>query len=132
FRPRLRLLRQRTGNSETTSVQICRAALSRVQDQRTHRKWTKGFLATRTRLVLRLILAPDGHPDHQGPRQGYHSAGFLTSGLMARPSSSSCAASTSLGESAMRSCAAVVRSEEHTSELQSRGHLVCRLLLEKK
>src|SRR5690625_6760386 len=27
---------------------------------------------------------------------------------------------------------AVNRSEEHTSELQSRGHLVCRLLLEKK
>src|SRR5690625_6924840 len=26
----------------------------------------------------------------------------------------------------------VYRSEEHTSELQSRGHLVCRLLLEKK
>src|SRR5690625_1744475 len=25
-----------------------------------------------------------------------------------------------------------IRSEEHTSELQSRGHLVCRLLLEKK
>src|SRR5437870_13557006 len=32
-------------------------------------------------------------------------------------------------------CATVAgmrRSEEHTSELQSRGHLVCRLLLEKK
>src|SRR5207253_9885191 len=28
--------------------------------------------------------------------------------------------------------ASVKRSEEHTSELQSRGHLVCRLLLEKK
>src|SRR2546422_3481255 len=27
---------------------------------------------------------------------------------------------------------AVIRSEEHTSELQSRLHLVCRLLLEKK
>src|SRR6266508_211557 len=27
---------------------------------------------------------------------------------------------------------AMHRSEEHTSELQSRGHLVCRLLLEKK
>src|SRR5690625_6245653 len=26
----------------------------------------------------------------------------------------------------------ITRSEEHTSELQSRGHLVCRLLLEKK
>src|SRR5690625_5643892 len=28
--------------------------------------------------------------------------------------------------------ATAIRSEEHTSELQSRGHLVCRLLLEKK
>src|SRR5437870_7766019 len=27
---------------------------------------------------------------------------------------------------------AAARSEEHTSELQSRGHLVCRLVLEKK
>src|SRR5687768_18267536 len=31
-----------------------------------------------------------------------------------------------------RGRARVVRSEEHTSELQSRLHLVCRLLLEKK
>src|SRR5690625_5579104 len=30
------------------------------------------------------------------------------------------------------SISAQSRSEEHTSELQSRGHLVCRLLLEKK
>src|SRR5690625_6657559 len=29
-------------------------------------------------------------------------------------------------------CKITGRSEEHTSELQSRGHLVCRLLLEKK
>src|SRR5437870_6242150 len=29
-------------------------------------------------------------------------------------------------------CREIPRSEEHTSELQSRGHLVCRLLLEKK
>src|SRR5207253_10963117 len=29
-------------------------------------------------------------------------------------------------------CSPGSRSEEHTSELQSRGHLVCRLLLEKK
>src|SRR5205809_5092437 len=33
---------------------------------------------------------------------------------------------------AIRLTATVVRSEEHTSELQSRLHLVCRLLLEKK
>src|SRR5690625_6865264 len=31
-----------------------------------------------------------------------------------------------------RACLVEGRSEEHTSELQSRGHLVCRLLLEKK
>src|SRR5258707_7361240 len=31
-----------------------------------------------------------------------------------------------------RWCARKVRSEEHTSELQSRQYLVCRLLLEKK
>src|SRR2546429_4173950 len=31
-----------------------------------------------------------------------------------------------------RDCYRVSRSEEHTSELQSRLHLVCRLLLEKK
>src|SRR2546429_1858272 len=29
-------------------------------------------------------------------------------------------------------CDTILRSEEHTSELQSRLHLVCRLLLEKK
>src|SRR2546429_1524506 len=32
----------------------------------------------------------------------------------------------------LRRCDSVRRSEEHTSELQSRLHLVCRLLLEKK
>src|SRR5690625_7031944 len=37
----------------------------------------------------------------------------------------------SVGEIA-RKMGATLRSEEHTSELQSRGHLVCRLLLEKK
>src|SRR5438067_6737339 len=31
-----------------------------------------------------------------------------------------------------RDCASAIRSEEHTSELQSRFDLVCRLLLEKK
>src|SRR5690625_5546774 len=34
--------------------------------------------------------------------------------------------------SRQRNYAKQARSEEHTSELQSRGHLVCRLLLEKK
>src|SRR5690625_6544166 len=37
-----------------------------------------------------------------------------------------------LSESLGRPLVLSIRSEEHTSELQSRGHLVCRLLLEKK
>src|SRR5207253_3648323 len=37
-----------------------------------------------------------------------------------------------LGISTARVSRLLTRSEEHTSELQSRGHLVCRLLLEKK
>src|SRR2546428_1028503 len=35
-------------------------------------------------------------------------------------------------EGAVRPPGAAIRSEEHTSELQSRSDLVCRLLLEKK
>src|SRR5262245_65090853 len=38
----------------------------------------------------------------------------------------------SMSESVMTTAPATSRSEEHTSELQSLRHLVCRLLLEKK
>src|SRR5690625_5955914 len=40
--------------------------------------------------------------------------------------------STPAAAAASGAAMVAVRSEEHTSELQSRGHLVCRLLLEKK
>src|SRR5699024_11988213 len=40
--------------------------------------------------------------------------------------------SVSLAYCSVRSCGSKPRSEEHTSELQSRFDLVCRLLLEKK
>src|SRR5437870_8925568 len=51
--------------------------------------------------------------------------------------SRSCASTPTAATSALNSMpggsfAQPSRSEEHTSELQSRGHLVCRLLLEKK
>src|SRR5258708_24017745 len=41
-------------------------------------------------------------------------------------------ASCAVGRYAQKTCPARWRSEEHTSELQSPDHLVCRLLLEKK
>src|SRR2546422_7778573 len=53
-----------------------------------------------------------------------------TSQLMGRTVSRS---RPSMRSPRVRTCSRiVVRSEEHTSELQSRLHLVCRLLLEKK
>src|SRR2546429_3817230 len=42
------------------------------------------------------------------------------------------AATTSAGAPSCGAGRVIARSEEHTSELQSRLHLVCRLLLEKK
>src|SRR5207253_6033170 len=45
---------------------------------------------------------------------------------------SSCCREKSTSRSISCASATSARSEEHTSELQSRGHLVCRLLLEKK
>src|SRR2546422_6347154 len=47
-------------------------------------------------------------------------------------SSSASPAMHRYGTRIFSACSSQVRSEEHTSELQSRLHLVCRLLLEKK
>src|SRR3712207_7267390 len=61
-----------------------------------------------------------------------------TSAVLCNSSAASCTCSIAppsfrLASSVRRSfCAAAGRSEEHTSELQSRQYLVCRLLLEKK
>src|SRR2546429_4509429 len=55
--------------------------------------------------------------------------------LDGRPSAAQPDAAADLGRDDGRTADALaraVRSEEHTSELQSRLHLVCRLLLEKK
>src|SRR5439155_20349915 len=55
--------------------------------------------------------------------------GWRITSKCSKPSSSS----TRRRTRSLRFAATVFsRSEEHTSELQSRGHLVCRLLLEKK
>src|SRR5258708_22545818 len=57
----------------------------------------------------------------------------LTTMLSPKPSTASTRPRSSIGESiVVRVADATHRSEEHTSELQSPDHLVCRLLLEKK
>src|SRR5437870_8695085 len=50
----------------------------------------------------------------------------------ANPIGTSIPTASTTPPSASPSASRRTRSEEHTSELQSRGHLVCRLLLEKK
>src|SRR5690625_6609396 len=83
--------------------------------------------------MLRLMRRP---PDSCMPRQ------FLKGSVMKRLvgivvivlsqfcTLTVCKAMSMTKPSAFRS--GISRSEEHTSELQSRGHLVCRLLLEKR
>src|SRR5690625_355129 len=55
-------------------------------------------------------------------------ADLFVSGILTVDSLASIAAYDGVAHATALLC----RSEEHTSELQSRGHLVCRLLLEKK
>src|SRR3712207_7927883 len=58
-----------------------------------------------------------------------------SSGIAGAPSSAAAGSGASVGAAppaAPLTGAGEVRSEEHTSELQSRQYLVCRLLLEKK
>src|SRR3712207_6848776 len=67
---------------------------------------------------------PDGHVDEEHPlpaqRVGQHAA------------EQHARRATRAGHGAPDAERLVARSEEHTSELQSRQYLVCRLLLEKK
>src|SRR3712207_7909131 len=64
-----------------------------------------------------------------------HVAGGRGAQLLAKPdarSPSSATVTTAVRSSTLSSGPWAARSEEHTSELQSRQYLVCRLLLEKK
>src|SRR3712207_6900711 len=66
-------------------------------------------------------------------------AGFVASGRQSSPrdpgpavAQKAVSSSTWVGSARASTPVSNVRSEEHTSELQSRQYLVCRLLLEKK
>src|SRR3989442_10113243 len=89
------------------------------------------------------MTAPSGRRGRTGHRGGDHGlprrrrgarhegpGGHLASAQWAADVAPSCRRPRP--ESAEYSTAEVARSEEHTSELQSRPHVVCRLLLEKK
>src|SRR2546422_7152189 len=69
-----------------------------------------------------------GSPRTRSPPPSGSSASSGATGAHCSRTPSASASRTSRSQSPSRSA----RSEEHTSELQSRLHLVCRLLLEKK
>src|SRR5690625_5828322 len=77
-----------------------------------------------------------GHPRHilsfPTRRSSDLSCGSSTSRCCWAASPSGCSCGARARGCPSRSPAPSPRSEEHTSELQSRGQLVCRLLLEKK
>src|SRR5690625_5510477 len=89
--------------------------------------WCAGSLSG-----ARVCAGPRRGKDQRGGDGAPGSAGLL----LARDGALGALAGTGVGLGALtahRQAAAMTqRSEEHTSELQSRGHLVCRLLLEKK
>src|SRR5207253_10401374 len=80
--------------------------------------------------LFRSPLAPSPFRSPQATSTGSCSA--KTASASARASSLARPRHFSAGPLFRAFFAPLERSEEHTSELQSRGHLVCRLLLEKK
>src|SRR5207253_6400549 len=78
-----------------------------------------------------LFRSPERHlqPRLRAPRDAL---GTATAGAGRRAQGNEELAPRPASHDAGRVAAGAARSEEHTSELQSRGHLVCRLLLEKK
>src|SRR3712207_9122545 len=87
----------------------------------------KGSRAPRDLHSFPTLLSSDLDPPWIWPR--------TASGLSARPTSWAVSSATTLTRPSSTSTSATARcarSEEHTSELQSRQYLVCRLLLEKK
>src|SRR5690625_1009492 len=74
-----------------------------------------GLCATPGPFVDWRFLASAAEAGCTGPAAGWHPLALIENDADGQPAAG-----------------APARSEEHTSELQSRGHLVCRLLLEKK
>src|SRR5437660_4381984 len=72
------------------------------------------WLSQSRAVAVRFYLARKGVTPARMAAKGYGASGYIAPN------------GTAAGRAQNR------RSEEHTSELQSRGHLVCRLLLEKK
>src|SRR5690625_5742480 len=86
----------------------------------------------RVRKVLKIAREPISMETPIGDDEDSHLGDFIEDENVLSPDAT--ATSTGLTDTVQKMLSGLTprRSEEHTSELQSRGHLVCRLLLEKK
>src|SRR5256884_2364320 len=89
-----------------------------------HQLWALGLVCSLLLPVVALLL-PSWHSATLGSAVSLWSTAHAAPGNAAYPNLSSMIVDAATASS-------FSRSEEHTSELQSRLHLVCRLLLEKK
>src|SRR6266498_4638715 len=76
------------------------------------------------------LVRADLNAPHIPEQYGGAGADAIATAIVIEEVARACAASSLIP--AVNKLGTVPRSEEHTSELQSRPHLVCRLLLEKK
>src|SRR5439155_14341136 len=90
---------------------------------------TSGTSPTAPLYVTPLVA---GSPGCSGVAPGYTALKTLGNCVPGRPLAMSVSPDNGPKENRYVCVPSPMRSEEHTSELQSRGHLVCRLLLEKK
>src|SRR5690625_6148396 len=97
-----------------------------LADQIATEKWLKYFQTTNNQTI-----AVDCN-DHKDIQKVIQAAKNLGTHVAKRRLRALILGIPNVGKSTLINRLAHKRSEEHTSELQSRGHLVCRLLLEKK
>src|SRR5439155_7291990 len=89
---------------------------------------TRPLASSAPSVTARTTVRPFSHTSTY-PASAIAARGIAT---MRRRSAPSRTATLAPGRKSEPAAGSDFRSEEHTSELQSRGHLVCRLLLEKK
>src|SRR5207253_10512311 len=84
---------------------------------------------SRTQAMMHVLEATDNGNHRQS---GFHTHAFIPGVFLTQFEMVGNAGGTAKAQIGQHDALVMQRSEEHTSELQSRGHLVCRLLLEKK
>src|SRR5690625_6414768 len=95
--------------------------------------FTSFYCRCLTAVFLRIFVCLLPQPPPRSTLFPYTTLFRSTSAIVAELRVASTASTASVSSTMSISDSRIdMRSEEHTSELQSRGHLVCRLLLEKK